>query len=508
MDPDRWQRVEQVLDIALTTEPAQWPAILDETCSTDPELRREVEALLRRVATAQHYLEVPPAAIAAAVIAEARESTAGERNEGRRVGVYQIVREIGRGGMSRVFLAERADGQFTQQVALKLLRLGLDSEIDQERFRAERQILASLNHPNIARLLDGGVTDDGLPYLVLEHVDGVPIDRYCRDRALPVRERLALFLTVAEAVQYAHQNLVVHRDLKPSNILVTADGTVKLLDSGLAKLLQTDAAEPAPRTTRMGHRWMTPEYAAPEQIRSEPITTLTDVYQLGAVLYELLAGRVPFAAGNLHELETAVLGVEPEPPSSAAVRDGSSVIGRRHTDPWALRRALRGDLDTIVLRALRKEQEQRYASVEAMAEDIRRHQAGQPVRARRQTVTYRARRFIGRHRWGLAAAAVAALLLMGGGLRERTLRERAEAEAGKARAVGDYLVSVFDVSNPYAFGKQETSDVTARAAGSRRSTHRFVTGRSAGRTGRDAAGVRPHLYESRVVRQGGTVAWS
>jgi tetratricopeptide (TPR) repeat protein/tRNA A-37 threonylcarbamoyl transferase component Bud32 len=463
MDLNRWQRVEQVLDMALTSEPEQWPAILDETCSADPELRREVEALLRRAATAQHFLETPPGAVAEAVIAEAREAATGERNEGRRIGAYRIVREIGRGGMSRVFLAERADGQFTQQVALKLLRPGLDSEIDHERFRAERQILASLNHPNIARLLDGGVTDDGLPYLVLEHVDGVPIDRYCRDRMLPVRERLALFLTVTDAVQYAHRNLVVHRDLKPSNILVTGDGTVKLLDFGLAKLLQADAVEPAPRTTRVGHRWMTPEYAAPEQIRSEPITTLTDVYQLGAVLYELLAGHLPFAAGNLHELETAVLSAEPEPPSSAAARDGSSAAGRRQTDLLALRRELRGDLDAIVLKALCKEPEQRYASVEAMAEDVHRHRAGQPVRARRQTAAYRARRFVGRHRLSLAAAAGVALLLTGGGIREHALRERAEAEAGKARAVGDYLVSVFDVSNPYAHSDEDPSEVTARA---------------------------------------------
>ena len=313
--------VQAVLDAVLTCEPTQWPAVLDEACSGDAELRREVERLLARLDTASRFLDSPPGAIAAALIAEERElegRLAADSFTGRRIGAYRIDRELGRGGMSRVFLAERADGEFEQQVAVKLLRPGLDSDLDLARLRAERQILATLNHPNIARLLDGGVTEEGLPYLVMEYIDGQPLDRHCEERRLSVRQRLELFQTVAEATEYAHRNLVVHRDLKPSNILVTATGTVKLLDFGLAKLLQSDSRTATP-ATRAGHGWMTPEYAAPEQIRGTGVNTVTDVYQLGVVLYELLTGRLPFAHhGSLFELQTAILEEEPALPSVAA----------------------------------------------------------------------------------------------------------------------------------------------------------------------------------------------
>jgi serine/threonine-protein kinase len=400
MDADRWHRVHQVLDAALTRQPDEWAALLEETCGDDPELRQEVEALLARVDTAQRFLESPPAALAAALMAEEAEVSAS--HVGRRIGAYRLVKEIGRGGMARVFLAERADGQFEHQVALKLLRPGLDAEIDRERFRAERQILATLNHPNIARLLDGGVTDDSQPYLVLELVEGLPIDVFCNQSSLPLRERLELFLTVCKATQYAHGRLVVHRDLKPSNILVTADGSVKLLDFGLAKLLEPRAH--APLMTRTGQRWMTPEYAAPEQILGDPVTTLTDVYQLGMVLYQLLADRAPFAGrrAGIHQLEEAVLHEEPERPSSAAFRAGS--------DTW---KSLRGDLDAIVLMAIRKEPERRYPSAEAMAGDITRFQDARPILARPNTLPYRLRNFMRRHRGGVVAATAVLLTLIG-----------------------------------------------------------------------------------------------
>jgi eukaryotic-like serine/threonine-protein kinase len=315
MDVDRMRRVDAVLDAVLTREPTQWPALLDEACSGDAELRREVERLLERLDTASRFLDSPPGAIAAALIAETREAERGlsaDSFAGRRIGAYRIDREVGRGGMSRVFLADRADGEFEQQVALKLLRPGLDSDLDLARLRAERQILASLNHPNIARLLDGGVTEEGLPYLVMEYIDGQPLDRHCADWDLSVRQRLELFRSVAEATEYAHRNLVVHRDLKPSNILVTATGTVKLLDFGLAKLLQSDSPTAMP-ATRAGHGWMTPEYAAPEQIRGTGVTTVTDVYQLGVVLYELLAGEPPFHHVDRDQLRAAVLAGAPPP---------------------------------------------------------------------------------------------------------------------------------------------------------------------------------------------------
>ncbi len=353
---------------------------------------------------------------------------------GRRIGVYRIVRQIGQGGTSQVFLAERADGQFTQQVALKLLRPGHDSEIDQVRFRAERQILASLNHPNIARLLDGGVTDDGLPYLVMELVDAQPIDTYCETRILTLRQRLGMFLTVAEATQYAHRNLVVHRDLKPSNILVTSDGQVKLLDFGLAKLLEPAADDARPALTTQ--RWMTPEYAAPEQIRGLPATTLTDVYQLGVVLYELLSGKLPFGTRqeSAFELERAILERDPVAPSVEASRP-----------------KLRGDVDAIVLKALRKEPEQRYASVEALRDDIGRHLAGMPVRARQSNAGYRAFRFVRRHRLSVAAAATLLMLLSGYAVtltlhnrRVSATLARVEHEKTKAEASAQLLVGLFN----------------------------------------------------------------
>ncbi|MBV9880246.1 MAG: serine/threonine protein kinase [Gemmatirosa sp.] len=462
-EADRWRRVEHVLDAVLTCDPTERPALLDATCTGDPELRREVEALLGRLGAAEGFLATPPAAAAAALVAEVHD--AGGDPAGRRIGAYRIVREVGRGGMSRVYLAERADGAFTQRVALKLLRPGLDSELDLGRFRAERQILATLSHPHIARLLDGGVTDaaaggEGAPYLVLEYVDGAPIDRHCETHALSVAQRLALFATVAEATEHAHRRLVVHRDLKPSNVLVTtpapteAGGEVKLLDFGLAKLLQgaeagSEAGSDAAPTTRAGHRWMTPEYAAPEQVRGEPVTTLTDVYQLGALLYELLAGRPPFGRRDETVLELAVLRDDPAPPSSVAQAP--------------LRRALRGDVDAIVLKALRKEPEHRYPSAGAFAEDVRRHLAGRPVLARSDATTYRVRKFVGRHRGAVLVATLGIVALAAAGVRERTLRGRAERAAARATAVEGFLVGVFDVADPFALPDTARRDVTARA---------------------------------------------
>jgi serine/threonine-protein kinase len=431
MNVDRMRRVDELLDAALTREPAQWSALLDERCSGDPELRREVEAMLVHVDTARRLLDSPPGAVAAAIVGS--EATARtdvpDQHAGERVGHYRLVHEVGRGGMSRVYLAERADGQFEQRVAVELLRPGLDSDLDLVRFRAERQILASVSHPNISRLLDGGLTDDGRPYLVMEYVEGVPIDEYCSTRGLGLSDKLTLFTTVVEATQYAHRSLVVHRDLKPSNVLITSDGVVKLLDFGLAKLLERDAMPNARPTTRTGHRWMTPEYAAPEQIRGEPVTTLTDVYQLGVILYELLSGRLPFTGqgGNLHELEQAILEREPVPPSVAGTN-----------------KAVAGDLDAIVLKAIRKEPEHRYASAAALAEDIQRFLSGHPVRARSGTRGYRVRKFVRRHRASVAAGSLTAIALIAATgfslaqMREaRRQRDVAVQEARRQQAMSD-----------------------------------------------------------------------
>jgi serine/threonine-protein kinase len=442
-DPVRWARIETVLDEVLARDPREWPTLLNERCDGDVQLRAEVESLLRVAEPARRFLDSPPAISAAAFVAETiAQPNAVEAYEGRRVGAYRIVRELGRGGMSYVFLAERADGGYTHEVALKLLRPGLDTEIDQERFRAERQILASLNHPNIARLLDGGATEDGRPYLVIEHVDGTAIDSYADEHRLGVRERVALFRTVCQATQYAHRNLVVHRDLKPSNIFVDRDGVVKLLDFGLAKLLEPGRA--GPNTMR---RWMTPEYAAPEQIRGEAVTTLTDVYQLGAALYELLAGVPPFQdqGDSIHSLEQAVLGDEPEPPSSAAARNGRGNAASE----------IRGDLDAIVLKALHKEPEERFDSVAALDRDLGAWASGHPVQARRGNAWYRARRFVRRHRVETVAVTSITLTLvaavgisLSAARRADAARDRAESASRESEAVSSFLLRLFEASDP------------------------------------------------------------
>ncbi len=395
----------------------------------------------------------------------------------RRVGAYRILGEIGHGGMGTVYLAERADDQYRKRVAIKTIR-GFGSEDVLRRFRRERQVLAALEHPNIARLFDGGTTDDGLPYFVMEYVEGKPIDAFCDERRLPVRERLRIFRQVCAAVEHAHRNLVVHRDLKPGNILVDPQGTPKLLDFGIAKLLDLDVPGDATATALA----MTPQYASPEQTRGQPITTATDVYSLGVVLYELLTGHQPYGreARSSLELLRAVCEEEPERPSTSVGRterrplpDGGtrvttpeSAAGTREGTPERLRRRLRGDLDNIVLAALRKEQERRYRSVEALSEDIRRYLEGRPVTAHRPTVFYRASKFARRNALVVGAAAAVFLLTVGFAVVTRVqagriaqARDRASREAATSRRVSDFLVHLFTISDP---GESRGSSVTAR----------------------------------------------
>jgi eukaryotic-like serine/threonine-protein kinase len=318
---------------------------------------------------------------------------------GTQIGAYQIIRQIGAGGMGVVYLAERVD-QFRMQVALKILRRGMDSDLVVSRFRHERQILAELDHPNIARLLDGGATDDGRPYFVMEYVQGMPLTGWCEQHGLQAAERLKLFRDVCAAVQYAHQNLVIHRDLKPANILVTSEGVPKLLDFGIAKLLRHEPGEATTGVTVPGMRMMTPEYASPEQVRGLSATTQSDVYSLGVVLYELLAGVRPyqFDAGSYLEIEKAVCLSEPPPPSTRAAEN----------------RKVAADLDNIALKALEKDPRRRYATAEQFSEDIRRYLDGRPVSARPQTWTYRAQKFAQRNRAAVAAAALVVFSLVGG----------------------------------------------------------------------------------------------
>jgi serine/threonine protein kinase/Tfp pilus assembly protein PilF len=384
---------------------------------------------------------------------------------GTRIGPYAVEREIGRGGMGAVYLAARADGQFQQRVALKVLRPGMETEEVERRFAQERQILASLHHPSIARLYDGGVTPEGRPYFVMELVDGLPIDAYCDRRQLAVEDRLRLFIAVGEAVQQAHASLVVHRDLKPTNILVTERGEVKLLDFGIAKLLEPGPELDTVPATRTTARVMTPEYASPEQVRAERVTTASDIYQLGLLLYELLTGLRAYRLRErtLAELERAICDTQPPAPSAALVASGEPGPGGwtpgaaarlRATSPERLRRRLAGDLDTIVLTALRKEPERRYTTAEQMVDDVRRHLAGLPVRARPDRLLYRAGKFARRHGRGLAAAATVALALSGlivfYTARLAIERDRARREAAKAVQVSRLLTDLFTASDPYA----------------------------------------------------------
>ena len=409
MTDDLWSRADRILDEALDRSNAERPAYLDHACAGDAELRGLVDRLLADAEAADPSLD---RGVGGSLLAEAVDSALGQEATlaGSVVGRYRIVGEIGRGGMAIVYLAERADAEFRQQVALKLLKRGVDTDEVVRRFEQERQILAAASHPDIARLLDGGVTDDGRPFLVMEYVDGKPIDEYCDDRGLTVDERLRLFLRVGHAVADAHRNLVVHRDIKPHNILVTADGNVKLLDFGIAKVL-----EPGPggsELTRTRTTFLTPAYATPEQVAGGPITTASDIYQLGLLLYRLLTGRAPYRLSSLdsEDLRRSVCESVPARPSSTTgprkpersedepgIEDCSRLRG---TSPRGLRRRLAGDLDNIVLKALRKEPERRYDSAAQLVADIENHLAGRPVTARADTVWYRVSKLVSRHRGG------------------------------------------------------------------------------------------------------------
>jgi serine/threonine protein kinase/tetratricopeptide (TPR) repeat protein len=408
------------------------------------------------------------------------------RNETFRIGQYQVLRKIGGGGMGTVYLGIRADQEFKKRVAIKLIRKGMDSSEIITRFRTERQILASLDHPNIAKLLDGGTTDEGLPYFVMERIQGWRLTDYCDSHDLRTKERLQLFRTICQAVHYAHQNLVVHRDLKPGNILITADGIPKLLDFGIAKLLNPDtfSQDSPPTATHM--RVMTPEYASPEQVKGEPITTSSDIYSLGVILYELLSGRRPYqiTSRSYMEMYRVVCEMPPAKPSIAVTKNQEKSEDQpsqvRGTTPKKLQKELQGDLDNIILMTLRKEPNKRYASVEALSEDIRRHMEGHPVQARKGTWTYRASKYVRRHTAGLAAAAIVFLLLLAFAAttavqnvriaQQRDLAKeqkakaeaeakKAEAEAEKAEKVTQFLTELFEVNDP---AKAKGENLTAR----------------------------------------------
>ena len=478
MTPDNWKKVKTLFEAALEQKPSERATFLAQECP-DERLRQEAEKLLDNHQEAGRFLSDPAlsfrmpaqrptpkgssgvAVVSGQVWTQVASAETQDPLVGRQLGVYRLERRVGQGGMAAVYLAARADGEFRRHVAIKLILPGAGTDEVLNRFRRERQTLAGLDHPYIVKLLDGGSTPEGTPYLVMEYVEGSPIDEYCNRRGLSVDERLQLFAKVCGGVQYAHQKQVIHRDLKPSNILVTSDGVPKLLDFGIAKVLGPELPGQA-LVTQTGTRCMTPAYASPEQVRGRSVTAATDVYSLGVVLYELLAGRRPYLLkeDTPAELEQAIAEEEPEPPSKAV----SGAEGQTGSDgPPAtktpelmsqvqegehnkLRRRLRGDLDTMVRKALRKEPERRYPSVQDLADDIQRHLHHFPVTARPSGLGYRASRQLRRHRGGIVAGVLMFLVLLGTaaltnwqGRREASIRqagdqsEIARTVAGEAR---------------------------------------------------------------------------
>src|SRR5438874_4371927 len=400
-----WEKVQALFEQALELPETERAKFLEQKCIGDDALRREVESLLDSHASAGAFIDERSLFFSEEDFQNGDEAVP----PGQLIGAYRIVREIGRGGMGAVYLAERADEQYQKQVAIKLIKRGMDTDSVLRHFRNERQILASFDHPNIARLFDGGMTKDGLPYFIMEYVEGVPIDKYCDAHNLSVAERLKLFREACAAVSYAHRHTVIHRDIKPSNILVTEEGVPKLLDFGIAKILQPDSAGQS-MLTLTGMRAMTPEYASPEQVRGELVTTASDVYSLGVVLYEVLTGVSPyrFTSHAPRDVERAITEQEPTRPSTAI---GSN--RNRHSE-ISNQKLLRGDLDNILLMALRKVPARRYQTVDQFADDIRRHLESRPVLARKDTIGYRTRKFARRNRVAVAAAFLILVSLIGG----------------------------------------------------------------------------------------------
>jgi serine/threonine-protein kinase len=432
LTPDEWTVLQEIVNTAADLDYEHRDAYLLKACDGQPLLRSRVDSLLAAFSTGEATFIGSAIEQAASAALDKELPTAGAR-----LGAYRIQGVIGRGGMGVVYEALRDDDQYRMRVAIKVVATGLLSRDVLQRFRNERQILANLDHPNIAHLLDGGATESGLPYVVMEFVDGLPIDEYCTRNQLTQRQRLTLFVNVARAIQYAHQKLVVHRDLKPGNILVTEHGIPKLLDFGIAKLLRLDdQVASQPKTVELG-RMMTPEYASPEQIRDEPITTATDVYQLGVVLYQLLTGRLPFPVSGTGLLKLQQQICEREP----------------------LKPALGNDMDLVILKALEKEPASRYTSAAAFADDIESYLRGFPVQARPASWGYVTRRFVRRNRLGSFTAALFLLLIAGSVIGMAMLTKRARIEASTSNQIADFVVGLFDSNEP---GNGRGDQITAR----------------------------------------------
>jgi serine/threonine protein kinase/tetratricopeptide (TPR) repeat protein len=465
----RWQQIHSLFDQVVDAPPEERAARLANACGGDGELQRSVESLLASDQSTEDPLM--------SVISEAAESLLIEHQDrlvGARIGNYRIVSILGHGGMSTVYRGERDDAKYQQTVAIKVLHHAALHPRLRSRLHSERHILATLAHPSIARLIDSGEFEDGTPYLVMEHVDGESIDTYCDTRTLFVRERLELFVRVCEAVQYAHRNLVVHRDIKAANILVMNDGTPKLLDFGIAKLLAPESMQHTVPVTRLQERILTPENAAPEQVLGRSITTATDIYALGVLLYQLLTGRSPYRLMSYSQLqlERAICMDDPMRPSQIVLAkfgaetdaDRSRLSDRRGLSPLRLRARLSGDLDAIIAMAMRKEPDRRYPSVEALADDISRHLLGRPVLARQGDWRYNTVKFMRRHLLPLSvvAAAFLALMLIAGvtlwqNHRIEMARDATARERDRAQQVSAFLIDVFSQADPYTAQGRDTT---------------------------------------------------
>jgi serine/threonine protein kinase/tetratricopeptide (TPR) repeat protein len=469
----RWLEIQSVFDEVIDSTPAERAARLAKSCRDDADLRRSVESLL-----ASDQRTEGPLLNAIGAAAESLLEAHQDRLLGSRIGPYRVTSILGHGGMSTVYRGERDDSQYQQTVAIKVLHHATLHPRMRSRLHSERHILATLDHPSIARLIDSGDLDDGTPYLVMEHVDGESIDVYCDTRTLFVRERIGLFIQVCAAVQYAHRNLVVHRDIKSANIFVTGDGTPKLLDFGIAKMLAPESLSHTLPVTRLQERILTPENAAPEQVLGRPITTATDIYSLGVLLYQLLTGRSPYRLLSYSQLqlERAICMDDPARPSQIVVArlngesdsDRSRLSDRRGLSPERLRTRLSGDLDAIVAMAMRKEPDRRYASVEALADDLNRHLMGLPVSARQGDWRYHSVKFVRRHFLGaLSVAAVfLGLAIIAGVTLWQNHRDATAQERDRAQQVSAFLVDVFSQADPFnAQGHEPTAkDLLDRGA--------------------------------------------
>ena len=462
LSPEQWRVLSPYLDRALTLSKEECDLWLQSLQTDNPEIANQIRRLLEEhhAANEEEYLRRSPAL------------PLGSGGPGENIGAYRLISIIGRGGMGTVWLAERSDGRFQRKAAVKFLNVALTGRGPEERFKREGAILGRLSHVNIAELLDAGVTDNGQPYLVIEHVEGEPIDHYCDQRRLSIDQRIKLFIDVLSAVAHAHANLVIHRDIKPANVLVSKDGQVKLLDFGIAKLLEGEGqAAAATMLTYEAGSPLTPEYAAPEQITGSPVTTATDVYAMGVLLYLLLTGLPPTGQGphSAADLLKAVVELEPKLPSDVVTAYSERTFtsaSNRNTTPGRLSRRLRGELDTIVSKALKKNPQERYASVSAFAEDLQRYLNDEPIHARPDTFVYRAAKFVKRHRMpvSLAMAVVLAIVagLIGTLVQARTARIQRDAairERDRANRVTDFMISTFKVSDP---AQSNVNNLTAR----------------------------------------------